>query len=100
PEQIADHLQDWQDAGADGINVINWVLPGSFVEFADKVLPVLRERGLAQSEYAPGTLREKLFGDAHLNERHPASAYRGAFADGPSNWDEADALRSEGEPVA
>lgn len=93
PEQIADQLEEWQDAGADGINVINWVLPGSFVEFADKVLPVLRSRGLAQTEYAPGTLREKLFGSAHLNVRHPASAYRGAFADGPTTWEEADALR-------
>lgn len=81
PEQIADALELWQAAGVDGINVVNWVLPGSFEEFADHVLPVLRERGLAQSEYAPGTLREKLFGYAHLNERHPAAAYRGAFAE-------------------
>ena len=81
PEQIADALELWQAAGVDGINVVNWVLPGSFEEFADHVLPVLRERGLAQSEYAPGTLREKLFGYAHLTERHPAAAYRGAFAE-------------------
>ncbi|NLF05182.1 MAG: NtaA/DmoA family FMN-dependent monooxygenase [Actinomycetales bacterium] len=80
PEQIADELERWQAAGVDGINVINWVIPGSFEEFADLVLPVLRERGLAQSEYAPGTLREKLFGYPRLNERHPAAAYRGAFA--------------------
>ena len=78
----------------DGINVINWVIPGSFEEFADKVLPVLRERGLAQSEYSAGTLREKLFGDGPLlNDRHPAAAYRGAFASGPSSWEEAAALR-------
>jgi len=81
PEQIADALEEWQAAGVDGINVVNWVLPGSFEEFADLVLPVLRERGLAQSEYAPGTLREKLFGYAQLNERHPAARYRGAFAE-------------------
>ncbi|MGO1544437.1 MAG: LLM class flavin-dependent oxidoreductase [Gulosibacter sp.] len=80
PEQIADQLERWQAAGVDGINVINWVIPGSFEEFADKVLPVLRERGLAQSEYAPGPLRQKLFGEACLNERHPAARYRGAFA--------------------
>ncbi|KAB1645028.1 LLM class flavin-dependent oxidoreductase [Gulosibacter chungangensis] len=80
PEQIADQLEVWQAAGVDGINVINWVIPGSFEEFADKVLPVLRERGLAQSEYAPGPLREKLFGQPRLNERHPATKYRGAFA--------------------
>jgi FMN-dependent oxidoreductase (nitrilotriacetate monooxygenase family) len=80
PEQIADRLQEWQDAGVDGVNVINWVIPGSFAEFADHVMPVLRERGLAQREYAPGPLRQKLFGQARLNERHPAARYRGAFA--------------------
>jgi long-chain alkane monooxygenase len=80
PESIADQLEAWQAAGVDGINVINWVIPGSFQEFADLVLPVLRERGLAQEEYAPGTLREKLFGRARLDERHPAAAYRGAFS--------------------
>lgn len=80
PEQIADEIEKWQAAGVDGINVVNSVIPGSFEEFAEKVLPVLRERGLAQSEYAPGTLREKLFGAPRLNDRHPAAQYRGAFA--------------------
>ena len=89
PEQIADQLEKWQAAGVDGINVVNWVIPGSFEEFADKVLPVLRDRGLAQSEYAPGTLREKLFGSALLNPRHPAARYRGAFSSHATTWDEA-----------
>jgi FMN-dependent oxidoreductase (nitrilotriacetate monooxygenase family) len=80
PEQIADALVEWQEAGVDGINVINWVIPGSFEEFADAVLPVLRERGLAQTDYAPGPLRQKLFGEPLLNDRHPAARYRGAFA--------------------
>lgn len=84
PEQIADQLALWQAAGVDGINVINWVIPGSFEEFADKVLPVLRERGLAQSEYAPGTLRQKLFGTDRLPATHPAAQYRGAFAAQPA----------------
>ncbi|GAB3616030.1 LLM class flavin-dependent oxidoreductase [Okibacterium endophyticum] len=80
PEQIADEIERWQRAGIDGVNVINWVLPGSFAEFADHVLPVLRGRGLAQVEYAEGPLRQKLFGSAQLNTRHPAARYRGAFA--------------------
>ncbi|MCW4459163.1 LLM class flavin-dependent oxidoreductase [Microbacterium sp. MPKO10] len=84
PETIADQLEVWQAAGVDGINVINWVIPGSFEDFADKVLPVLRERGLAKSEYAEGTLREKLFGQARLNDRHPAARYRGAFSKVPA----------------
>lgn len=84
PEQIADELVRWQEAGVDGINVINWVIPGSFQEFADKVLPVLRERGLAQTDYAPGTLRQKLFGRDQLADTHPAARYRGAFAAQPA----------------
>ncbi|MFT4087375.1 MAG: LLM class flavin-dependent oxidoreductase [Gordonia sp. (in: high G+C Gram-positive bacteria)] len=80
PNQIADRIAEWQAAGVDGINVINWVIPGSFEEFAEKVVPVLQERGLAQTEYTPGTLRKKLFGDDRLSDRHPAAAYRGAFA--------------------
>ncbi|MGJ9405479.1 LLM class flavin-dependent oxidoreductase [Nesterenkonia aurantiaca] len=84
PEQIADQLEAWQDAGIDGVNVVNWVIPGSFQEFAEKVLPVLRDRGLAQREYTPGTLRQKLFGRDRLPETHPGSRYRGAFAQVPA----------------
>jgi long-chain alkane monooxygenase len=89
PEQIADEIELWQAAGVDGINVINWVIPGSFEEFAEKVLPVLRARGLAQTEYAPGTLRRKLFGSDRLPDSHPAAAQRGAFTNGPRTWAEA-----------
>ena len=55
----------------------------SVKEFADKVMPVLRERGLAQTEYSEGTLRKKLFGHDRLPETHPAAQYRGAFAQKP-----------------
>ncbi len=96
PEQIADALEVWQAAGVDGVNLVNWVIPGSFEEFADKVLPVLRDRGLAQTEYAPGTLRQKLFGQSLLNDRHPAARYRGAFDVEAKTWAEADALKSQG----
>jgi long-chain alkane monooxygenase len=80
PEQIADQLQVWRAAGVDGLNVINWTIPGSYREFADHLLPVLQERGLAKREYRPGTLRAKMFGSDHLNARHPAAKYRGAFS--------------------
>ncbi len=82
PDQIADRIEAWAAVGVDGINVFNWVLPGSFQEFAEHVLPVLRARGLAQDEYAPGPLRQKLFGAPRLNSRHPAARYRGAFTGG------------------
>ena len=79
PEQIADSLQEWADAGVDGINLMYHVTPGSFEDFIDGVTPVLQERGLQQSEYRPGTLREKLTdGRAGplLDERHPGAAVR------------------------
>jgi FMN-dependent oxidoreductase (nitrilotriacetate monooxygenase family) len=85
PEQIADELARWQAAGVDGINLVNAEIPGSYEEFADHVAPVLRERGLMQREYAPGTLRHKLFGHGdRLPERHPAARYRHALAPQPA----------------
>jgi FMN-dependent oxidoreductase (nitrilotriacetate monooxygenase family) len=80
PEQIADQLARWRAAGVDGINVVNAEIPGSYEEFVDHVIPVLRERGLAQHEYAEGTLRQKLFGRGdRLPDTHPAARYRHAF---------------------
>jgi long-chain alkane monooxygenase len=78
PEQIADALTAWADAGVDGFNVMYVTTPGSFEDFIDHVVPVLVRRGLMQREYAPGTLREKLFPGRgpFLPDRHPARAYR------------------------
>ncbi|MBJ7330982.1 MAG: LLM class flavin-dependent oxidoreductase [Solirubrobacteraceae bacterium] len=84
PEQIADRLGEWSDAGVDGINVINQTIPGSYDEFIEHVLPVLRERGLARAAYEEGTLRRKLFGHDRLPDRHPAACYRGAFRTQPA----------------
>jgi long-chain alkane monooxygenase len=79
PEQIADEIERWRDVGVDGFNVMYAVTPGSFEDFIDQVMPVLRDRGLAQREYRPGrTLRERLFPGRgpHLVDRHPARAHR------------------------
>lgn len=85
PEQIADGLARWQAAGVDGINLVNAEIPGSYEDFVDEVIPVLRDRGLVQREYTEGTLRHKLFGHGdRLPERHPAARYRGAFAPVPA----------------
>ena len=80
-ESIADDLARWQEAGIDGVNVIYQTTPGSFVDFIEHVVPVLQARGLAQTEYGPGTYRERLFAGRgpRLNDRHPAARYRGAF---------------------
>ncbi len=76
PEQIADELQAWFEAGMDGFNLVYSVTPGTFVDFIEAVVPVLQARGLVQREYAPGPLRQKIFGEARLPKRHPAAAYR------------------------
>lgn len=82
PEQIVDELERWQDAGIDGVNVMNQILPGSYTDFIEGVLPELRKRGLAQTEYRPGTLREKVFGrGARVEPTHPAARFRGAFSE-------------------
>lgn len=79
PEQIADHVEAWRDAGVDGMNVQYVVSPGSFEDFVDHVTPVLQRRGIMQSEYREGTLREKVFGKGpHLPEEHRARAFRRA----------------------
>ncbi|MFI8412695.1 LLM class flavin-dependent oxidoreductase [Paeniglutamicibacter gangotriensis] len=79
PEEIADQLSAWQEAGIDGINVINWRLPDTYLEFNERILPTLQARGLAKTAYEPGTLRHKIFGRDRLPENHPGAAYRGAF---------------------
>lgn len=76
PEQIADQLETWVDAGVDGFNLAHTVLPGGLEDFIEGVVPVLQHRGRMQREYQPGTLREKLFGAARLQRPHPAAECR------------------------
>ncbi|WP_020636282.1 NtaA/DmoA family FMN-dependent monooxygenase [Amycolatopsis alba] len=77
PEQIADTIERWHEAGVDGINLEYVTSPGSFGEFIEHVVPLLQKRGLMQREYLPGTLREKFFGDGpHLPGEHPARRHR------------------------
>jgi FMN-dependent oxidoreductase (nitrilotriacetate monooxygenase family) len=77
PEQIADRLEVWAKAGIDGVNVMYSTTPGSFVEFIEYLAPELQRRGLMQSEYKAGTLREKLFGAGpYLPERHIGRSFR------------------------
>ncbi|MFC5541870.1 LLM class flavin-dependent oxidoreductase [Ureibacillus suwonensis] len=60
-EQVADTLSDWYlNGAADGFNIKFPYFPGGIKDFVDYAIPVLQERGLVQTEYADGTLREKL----------------------------------------
>ncbi|WNG87215.1 LLM class flavin-dependent oxidoreductase [Mycobacterium sp. ITM-2016-00317] len=80
PETIAERLLKYQGAGVDGVQVMNALLPDSYDEFFEHLVPVLQDRGIMQKQYQPGTLREKLFGaTADISERHPAHGYRGMF---------------------
>jgi FMN-dependent oxidoreductase (nitrilotriacetate monooxygenase family) len=59
PEQVADAIQSWFDAGAaDGFNIMPAVLPSGLETFVDQVVPILVARGLFRSEYTGHTLRE------------------------------------------
>ncbi|WP_459547712.1 LLM class flavin-dependent oxidoreductase [Nocardia sp. X0981] len=58
PEQIADDLQAWFEAGAaDGFNVMPPYLPGGLSDFVDQVVPILQSRGLFRTDYTETTLR-------------------------------------------
>lgn len=59
PEQVADAIQEWFEAGAaDGFNIMPPVLPSSLTDFVDQVVPILQGRGLFRTEYSGRTLRE------------------------------------------
>jgi FMN-dependent oxidoreductase (nitrilotriacetate monooxygenase family) len=59
PEQIADAIESWFEAGAaDGFNIMGPALPSSLEAFVDQVVPILRARGLFRTEYTGRTLRE------------------------------------------
>ena len=71
-----------EESGVDGFNYTPFVVPGSYREFCEQVVPELRRRGLvapAPGGDAPGrTLREAVFGAGRrrLPPDHPAARYR------------------------
>jgi alkanesulfonate monooxygenase SsuD/methylene tetrahydromethanopterin reductase-like flavin-dependent oxidoreductase (luciferase family) len=61
PEQLADHVIAWQDAGAvDGFTIMGSTLPYELTTFVDHVVPVLQQRGRFRTEYEGATLRDHL----------------------------------------
>ena len=69
PEQVADAIQSWFDAGAaDGFNIMPAVLPSGLEAFVDHVVPILQQRGLFREEYTGTTLRD------HYGLARPASS--------------------------
>jgi len=77
-ETIADILQEWvEETDVDGFNLAYAVTPESFEKVVHYLVPELQKRGVYQTAYREGTLREKLFGDGPtLPANHPAAQYR------------------------
>jgi FMN-dependent oxidoreductase (nitrilotriacetate monooxygenase family) len=76
--EVADQLESWSGiTGVDGFNLAYAVMPESFTDFVDLVVPELQRRGRYKRAYRPGTLREKLFGHGpRLPATHPAARVR------------------------
>ncbi|TQK69020.1 FMN-dependent oxidoreductase (nitrilotriacetate monooxygenase family) [Nocardioides sp. SLBN-35] len=61
PDDIADDLQRWFEAGAaDGFVVIPADMPAGLTDFVGEVVPRLQARGLFRKRYAGATLRDHL----------------------------------------
>ncbi len=60
PLTVANEIQRWYEAGAlDGVN-LTVTVPSEFAAFTDRVLPILRERGVVRTDYDATTLRGNL----------------------------------------
>ncbi len=61
PTQLADHMQEWFEAGAaDGFTMLSPYYVKPLEELVDTVIPELQRRGLFRTEYEGATLRENL----------------------------------------
>ncbi len=79
PVQIADQLQAWAaTADVDGFNLAYALMPETYEDVVDLVVPELQRRGAYKTAYAPGPLRAKLWPGqgARLPASHPAAAHR------------------------
>lgn len=79
PEEVADAMCAMAEgADLDGFLLTPIIQPGSTIDFVEMVLPILRERGVAPTEYEESTLRERLMGTAQpvLRSDHPGASYR------------------------
>ena len=70
PEDVADRLQTWFEAGAaDGFVVAPPALPVMLERFVETVVPILQARGVFREHYDGPTLRD------HLGLERPVSRY-------------------------
>ncbi|UOR01288.1 LLM class flavin-dependent oxidoreductase [Leucobacter allii] len=77
PERVADLIGDWLGAGIDGVRLRPLALPHDLTAIAERLLPVLRDRGLAAPGGAdPRPLRE-VFGLASAPNRYAVARAAG-----------------------
>jgi FMN-dependent oxidoreductase (nitrilotriacetate monooxygenase family) len=80
PATVADYmLATAEEADVDGYNLAFAVLPETFTDIADLLIPELQRRGAYKTAYRAGALREKLFG---RGARLPANHHGGTFRRG------------------
>jgi FMN-dependent oxidoreductase (nitrilotriacetate monooxygenase family) len=81
-QTVADQLEAWvEETGVDGFNLAATAVPEAWEQIADLLVPELQRRGRFKTEYAPGTLREKLGAPGpRLTRTIPSSAAAGATA--------------------
>ncbi|OCY16318.1 LLM class flavin-dependent oxidoreductase [Acinetobacter pittii] len=77
-ETVSDALQQWvEDTNVDGFNLAYILAHQTFADVVEFIVPELQKRGVYQTSYAQGTLREKLFGAGpYLPENHRGAKYR------------------------
>ncbi|MCU4562324.1 LLM class flavin-dependent oxidoreductase [Acinetobacter sp. WU_MDCI_Abxc222] len=77
-ETVSDTLQQWvEDTDIDGFNLAYILAHQTFADVVEFIVPELQKRGVYQTSYAQGTLREKLFGAGpYLPENHRGAKYR------------------------
>ena len=61
PQAVADTINEYvQSDASDGYILVPHLTPGGLDDFADRVVPLLQERGVFRTEYEGATLRENL----------------------------------------
>ncbi|GLX66245.1 LLM class flavin-dependent oxidoreductase [Paenibacillus glycanilyticus] len=60
PEQVADRVQEWFEAGAADGFMVGSSVPRGLEDFIEHVVPILQARGLFRTEYEGDTLRGNL----------------------------------------
>ncbi|EXA97586.1 LLM class flavin-dependent oxidoreductase [Acinetobacter pittii] len=77
-ETVSDALQQWvEDTDIDGFNLAYILAHQTFADVVEFIVPELQKRGVYQTSYTQGTLREKLFSAGpYLPENHRGAKYR------------------------